>query len=92
MRWVDGYTDGVRRNMSSEERIHVADKYGAFEDSRHEVGIMFNAAGHPALVYSFFTENVGDIGNYGATNPATQADAVLGRIMLDAVEAASPRP
>ncbi len=85
MRWVNGYNDGIRRNMSSVERAQIATKYGAFEDSRHEAGIIFNPAGVPVMVYAYFNEGVGDIDNYGATNPAVEAEAVLGRTMLDAV-------
>ena len=85
MRWVNGYNDGVRRNMSSQERLQVVTKYGAFEDSRHEVGIMFDAAGAPAVIYTFFNDGVGDIDNYGSTNPAVEAEAVLGREIFDIV-------
>jgi beta-lactamase class A len=85
LRWVNGYNDGVRRNMSSVERAQVATKYGAFEDSRHEVGILFDALGKTAAVYTFFTENVADIDNYGATNPAVEAQASIGRGLFDIV-------
>ncbi|HVQ44068.1 MAG TPA: serine hydrolase [Candidatus Saccharimonadia bacterium] len=86
MRWVNGYNDGVRRNMSSTERAQVATKYGAFEDSRHEVGIMFDAAGKPALIYAFMNDGVGDIDNYGSTNPAVEAEDVMGRQMFDIMD------
>jgi beta-lactamase class A len=87
MRWSEpGYTDGVRRLMSSEERSRVANKYGAYQDRRHEVGIMFGRNGAPALTYTFFARDLGDTENYGATNPAVQARSVLGRAMLDAVD------
>lgn len=89
MRWVNGYNDGVRRNMSSAERSMVASKYGAFEDSRNEVGIMFGDNGKPAAIYTYFNEYVGDIDNYGATNPAVQAEAVMGRELFDAVHPAA---
>jgi beta-lactamase class A len=85
MRWVNGYNDGIRRNMSSGERAQVATKYGAFEDSRHEVGIMFDAQNRPALIYAFMNDGVGDTGNYGGTNPAVEAEAVMGRKLYDAV-------
>ena len=88
-RWVNGYHDGIRRNMSSTERSRVATKYGAEEDetgaARHEVGIMFGTDGTPVLTYAFFADGLGDPGNYGATHPAVQAHAVLGRTMLDTV-------
>ncbi|MBC6458333.1 serine hydrolase [Actinomadura sp. HBU206391] len=86
MRWSEvGYVDGVRRNMSSAERARIGIKYGANGDLRHEVGVIFDTAGAPILVFSYFADQVGDEDNYGATNPAVQAHAVLGRAMLDAV-------
>lgn len=85
LRWVNGYNDGVRRNMSSLERAQVATKYGAFEDSRHEVGIMFDAQNKPAAVYAFMNEGLGDTGNYGSTNPAVEAEAAMGREIFDIV-------
>ena len=89
LRWINGYHDGIRRNMSSEERSRVATKYGQdFNDlgaSRHEAGIMFGADGAPALVYGLFAEALGDLDNYGATHPAVQAHAVLGRAMFDVI-------
>ncbi len=86
MRWVNGYNDGVRRNMSSLERAQVATKYGAFEDSRHEAGIMFDAQNKPALIYVFMNEGLGDTGNYGGTNPAVEAEATMGRQMFDIMD------
>jgi beta-lactamase class A len=93
--WINGYHDGIRRTMSSAERIRVATKYGADVNTlgaaRHEAGIMFGADGAPALTYAFFAEGLGDRDNYGATHPAVEAHAVLGRVMFDAV-AASTNP
>ncbi|MEU7866385.1 serine hydrolase [Dactylosporangium sp. NPDC049140] len=90
LRWIDGYHDGIRRNMSSEERSRVATKYGAdfntLGAARHEAGIMFGADGSPALVYGFFAEALGDLDNYGATHPAVEAHAVLGRTMFDTIQ------
>jgi beta-lactamase class A len=83
MRWVNGYNDGVRRNMSSAERAQVATKYGAFEDSRHEAGVIFDSHNQPAAVYVYLNEGVADPDNYGATNPAVQAEAAMGRELLD---------
>lgn len=87
MRWSEpGYTDGVRRVMSSDERGRVANKYGAYQDRRHEVGIMFARSGAPALTYAFFAAKLPDTENYGATHPAVQARSVIGRAMLDWVD------
>jgi beta-lactamase class A len=86
-RWINGYHDGVRRNMSSGERSRVATKHGADVNtlgaSRHEAGIMFGTDGAPKLTYAMFAEGLGDRTDYGSTHPAVQAHAVLGRTMLD---------
>jgi beta-lactamase class A len=88
-RWINGYHDGIRRNMSSDERSRVATKYGADFDelgaARHEAGIMFGADGAPVLTYALFADSLGDLDNYGATHPAVQAHSVLGRTMFDAI-------
>lgn len=88
LRWIDGYHDGVRRDMSSAERSRVAAKHGADFDAsgaaRHEVGVLYAADGSPASTFAFFADRLGDRGNYGATHPAVEAHAVLGRAMLDA--------
>ncbi|GAA1608628.1 serine hydrolase [Actinoplanes couchii] len=86
-RWLNGYHDGVRRVMSSKERERVATKYGAdFNDlgeSRHEAGIMFSADGLPLLTYAMFAEGLGEPENYGATHPAVEAHAKIGRTLFD---------
>ena len=91
-RGLNGYHDGVRRVMSSRERARVATKYGAdfntLGESRHEVGIMFGADGAPLLTYAMFAEGLGDGENYGATHPAVQAHAKIGRTMIDNLPAA----
>jgi beta-lactamase class A len=89
LRAKDGYHDGIRRAMSSRERGRVATKYGAdfnsLGASRHEAGLMFGADGAAALVYGFFAEGLPDLSNYGATHPAVEAHAVLGRALFDAM-------
>ncbi|MTK30667.1 serine hydrolase, partial [Nocardia seriolae] len=85
-----GYTDGVRRNMSSDERARFATKHGASEDKRHDTGIMFDAAGAPLMVFSFFADQAPDPDNYGATNPIVEAHATLGRALLDTYTQLSP--
>lgn len=79
-------TDGVRRTMSSAERRRVATKAGWYADGRHEAGIVFDRADRPALTYALFACGQGDDGNVGATHPAVQARAALGRAFLDAVD------
>ncbi|GGM09137.1 serine hydrolase [Micromonospora yangpuensis] len=92
LRWINGYHDGIRRDMSSAQRSRVATKYGADYDTRgaarHEAGIMFDATGAPALTYAFFADSLGDLDNYGGTHPAVRAHAALGRLLLDTVDTA----
>lgn len=89
LRWVNGYHDGIRRNMSSIERSRVATKYGADFNTagatRNEAGIIFGSDGVPKLTYSLFANGLGELDNYGATHPAVQAHAKLGRVMFDAL-------
>jgi beta-lactamase class A len=96
LRWVNGYTDGVRRNMSSDERSRVATKSGAdfntLGGSRHEAGIMSGTDGSPRLTYAMFADAHPDQSDYGATHPVVQAHAVIGRVMFDAIVAASSAP
>jgi beta-lactamase class A len=86
-RGLSGYHDGVRRVMSSLERERVATKYGAdyndLGESRHEVGIMFDPDGVPLLTYAMFAEGLGNGDNYGATHPAVESHAKIGRAMID---------
>ena len=90
LRWINGYHDGIRRNMSSGERSRVATKCGAdfntLGAARHEAGIMFGADGSPALAYGLFAEGLSQLNNYGATHPAVEAHAVLGRVLFDAIK------
>lgn len=93
LRWVNGYMDGVRRNMSSDERSRVATKYGAdfntLGGSRHEAGVMFGTDGSPQLTYAMFADAHPDQSNYGATHPVVQAHAVIGRVMFDVISAST---
>jgi beta-lactamase class A len=66
----------------------VASRYGADEDRRHEVGVVFDRAGAPAVTFAYFADGLPDPDNYGGTHPAVRAHAVLGRAMLDAVDSA----
>ena len=80
------FTDGIRRTMSSDERLRIATKAGWFNDGRNEAGVIFDTAGHPVLIYSMFAHGQSDAGNFGATHPAVQARAIMGREFLDAVD------
>lgn len=88
LKGLSGYHDGFRRNMSSVERARVAMKYGADDATRNESGVVYSSAGAPALVYSFMAQFTDHWGNYGATHPAVQAHAAMGRKMFDIVNAA----
>jgi beta-lactamase class A len=80
------FTDGIRRTMSSAERLRIATKAGWFADGRNEAGVMFDTNGLPVLVYSLFAHGQAHPEDFGATHPAVQARAVLGRVFLDAVD------
>ncbi|MFJ4657240.1 serine hydrolase [Nocardia sp. NPDC088792] len=85
-----GYTDGIRQQMSSDERARFAGKHGADEDKRHETGIMFDQQGSPLVIFSFFADQAPDPDNYGSTNPVVRAHATLGRFMIDTYTGLSP--
>jgi beta-lactamase class A len=93
LRWINGYHDGVRREMSSDERSRVATKYGAdfntLGGSRHEAGVMFGADGSPALTYAMFADAHPEQNNYGATHPVVQAHSVIGRVLFDSIATTS---
>lgn len=79
------FTDGIRRVMSSAERLRIATKAGWFADGRNEAGIMFDDAGLPILTYALFARGQDDADNFGATHPVVQARSEMGRAFLDAV-------
>ena len=93
MRWIFGYNDGIRRNMSSAERSRIGSKYGAdfntLGAARHEAGIMFGADGAPVATYAFFADALGDRDNYGATHSAVQLHSILGRVLFDTIGSAT---
>jgi beta-lactamase class A len=77
------FTDGVRREMSSDERARIATKAGWYDDGRNEAGIIFDSAGAPLLTYAFFAYGQAHPEDFGATHPAVQARAFMGRAFLD---------
>lgn len=79
------FTDGIRRTMSSSERARIATKAGWFDDGRNEAGLIFDAAGSPILTYSLFAAGQAHPEDFGATHPAVQARAVMGRQFMDAL-------
>jgi beta-lactamase class A len=95
LRAPGGHTDGVRRDLSSARRARIAGKAGADFDergaARHEVGVVFDAAGAPALTFAFFADALGEVSDYGGTHPAVRAHAALGPALLAAADARTGR-
>ncbi|SER96823.1 serine hydrolase [Actinokineospora terrae] len=79
------HTDGIRRNLSSDERARVATKAGWFTNGRNEAGLVFDAAGALTLTYALFSQGAGDPTDFGGTNAAVQARVALGRLFVDLV-------
>ncbi|GIF50614.1 beta-lactamase class A [Asanoa ferruginea] len=86
------FTDGIRREMSSDERLRIATKAGWFDAARHEAGIIFDGAGAPVLTYAIFADGQAGADDFGATHPAVAARAKMGRAFLDTVDALSGDP
>ncbi|CAM3371879.1 serine hydrolase [Stackebrandtia soli] len=80
------FTDGVRREMSSNERLRVATKAGWLNDERHEAGIIFDAAGAPVVTYSLWASGQGAPDDFGATHPAVAARSRMGRAFMSIVD------
>jgi beta-lactamase class A len=91
LRSTSAFTDGVRLNLTTNERLRVATKAGWFDTRRAEAGIMFDPAGKPMLTYALFAagpyngDAAVDLDNFAASHPAIAARAALGRKMFDAV-------
>lgn len=79
------FTDGIRRTMSSAERGRVATKAGWFADGRNEAGVIFDTDGRPVLTYALFAHGQDGADDFGATHPAVQARAHMGRAFFDIV-------
>jgi beta-lactamase class A len=97
IRSTSAFTDGIRLNMSTPERLRVATKAGWFNDGRNEAGIVFTKDGRPGAVYSLFARGpfAGDAAvndaDFGARHPAMKARQSLGRTLIDVVDSA-PAP
>ncbi|MEV1121000.1 serine hydrolase [Actinosynnema sp. NPDC049800] len=91
LRSLTSFTDGIRLNLSSAERLNVATKAGWFNDGRNEAGIVFDAAGKPIITYALFAsgqfagDQAANADNYSTTHPALRARAALGRTLYDSV-------
>lgn len=90
LRSLTSFTDGIRLNLTSPERLRVATKAGWFNDGRNEAGLVFTPDGAPVLSYALFARGpfTGDAAandaDFGATHPALRARAALGRTLMDA--------
>ncbi|WNV89315.1 serine hydrolase [Umezawaea sp. Da 62-37] len=91
LRSLTAFTDGIRLELSSNERLQVATKAGWFDDGRNEAGIVFDKTGKPIVTYALFASGAfrGDaaenLENYGATHPALRARTAIGRTLFDSV-------
>ncbi|WP_194852862.1 serine hydrolase [Nocardia sp. SYP-A9097] len=84
---TDGYTDGIRRSLSSNERSRISTKYGVLDDIRSEVGVFFTEERRPEVIYAYFASEVQDGAvNWGATSRPVEAVAKLGRTMVSAYD------
>jgi beta-lactamase class A len=99
IRSTSAFTDGIRLNMRTEERLRVATKAGWFDDGgRNEAGIVFAPDGTPGAIYSLFASGpyAGDneVTNvdFGATHPAIRARQAIGRTLMDVVDAGAAAP
>jgi beta-lactamase class A len=99
IRSTSAFTDGIRLNLRTEERLRVATKAGWFDDGgRNEAGIVFAPDGTPGAVYSLFASGpyAGDAEvtnvDFGATHPAIKARQAIGRTLVDVVDAAATAP
>ena len=99
IRSTSAFTDGIRLDMRTEERLRVATKAGWFDDGgRNEAGIVFAPDGTPGAIYSLFASGpyAGDAEvtnvDFGATHPAIRARQAIGRTLMDAVDAAATAP
>lgn len=99
IRSTSAFTDGIRLNMRTEERLRVGTKAGWFDDGgRNEAGIVFAQDGTPSAIYSLFASGpyVGDAEvtnvDFGATHPAVRARQAIGRTLMDVVDAGAAAP
>ena len=81
LRATASFTDGVRLNLTTNERLRVATKAGWFEDGRNEAGIMFSEDNRAILIYSMFASGQFDgdkatnDADFSTTHPAVAARA-----------------
>jgi beta-lactamase class A len=91
LRSTSAFTDGIRLNLTTNERLRVATKAGWFDARRAEAGVMFDPAGKPMATYALFADGpyngdaTVDADNFAANHPAIRARANIGRKLFDAV-------
>jgi len=80
------FTDGIRLNLSTPNRMRVATKAGWLDNDRHEAGIIFDANDAPILTYSIFaTLPDSDPEDFGSTHPLNAARARMGERFFNVV-------
>jgi beta-lactamase class A len=95
IRSTSAFSDGIRLNLTTPQRLQVATKAGWQDDGRNEAGIVFTADGTPGAIYSLFASGtfVGDAAvndaDFGAPHPALKARQALGKVMFDVVNSAA---
>ncbi len=96
IRSMAAFSDGIRLDLTTPERLRVATKAGWFNAGRNEAGIVFTEDGRPGAIYSLFADGpfTGDAtvndADFGAPHPALRARQALGRALVDAVDAPPP--
>ncbi|GLZ80140.1 serine hydrolase [Actinorhabdospora filicis] len=88
------FTDGIRLNLSTPQRMQIATKAGWDEEVRNEAGIIFDATGAPIMTYSMFATLPGsDTGDFGPNHPLVGARAKMGSRFFNIVSRLSgPAP
>jgi beta-lactamase class A len=92
IRSTSAFSDGIRLNLTTPERLRVGTKAGWEDDGRNEAGVVFAADGTPGAIYSLFASGTyaGDKAvndaDFGAPHPALRARQALGRKLFDVVD------
>lgn len=87
------FTDGIRLNLPTNDRMRIATKAGWLDSDRHEAGIIFDEDNAPILTYSIFATLPGGVHDedYGSNHPLNAARARMGSRFFNVVsELAGP--
>lgn len=96
LRATSAFTDGVRLNLTTPERLRVATKAGWFNADRHEAGVMFTESGAPAAIYAMFAtgpyrgDAAANDADFSANHPALRARQAIGRTLFGAANEVAP--